>query len=407
MTDKGDDRGIVADGDVFRFAGRTLDELVAIAGGTPVYLYDRAVIDASVARLRGDLPSDVRLHYSLKANPLAALVDHVSRLVDGLDITSHGELRTALGARADAKRISFSGPGKRDTELLAAVTAGVTIHLESAGELERVAAIAERTGCTPRLSVRVNPDFAIKQSGMVMGGGPQPFGIDREEIAAAIARLRELGLACDGLHCYAGSQMLSADVVADVQSRTLDMMVAIVRETRLDRVALNIGGGFGIPYFPKDTALDTRAVGEALAARLDRLASEIDVGEVALELGRHLVGEAGVYVARVVERKASRGERYLVLDGGLNHHLAATGNLGQVIRRNYPLVGSRAIDEAGAERTSVVGPLCTPLDVLAKDVRLPELEPGDLVAVLQSGAYGRSASPHGFLGHPPPLELLI
>lgn len=404
---EGTNRSPVPDAERYRFAGRTIDELAMIAGQTPVYVYDRAAIGRSVERLRHDLPASVKLHYSLKANPLPALVGHVATLVDGLDVTSHAELRTALGSGLEPACTSFSGPGKRDAELLAAVTAGLTIHLESPGELERLASVAANASRAPRLSVRVNPDFTVRRSGMIMGGGSQPFGIDREEVVALIGRVRELGFCCEGLHCYAGSQMLSAETVTGVQARTLDMMADLVREAALGRVALNIGGGFGIPYFAGDTPLDTHHIGEALARRIDALAPDVDVSEIVLELGRYIVGEAGIYVARVIERKASRGKRYLVLDGGLNHHLAASGNLGQAIRRDYPIVGSRSVAKAGHERTSVVGPLCTPLDVLADGVRLPRLDAGDHVAVLQSGAYGFSASPHGFLGHPPPLELLL
>ena len=395
------------DSQAFRFAGHTLDALAEIAGRTPCYVYDRQCALARIARLRAALPRGTRVHYSLKANPLPALVGALAGAVDGLDVASHGELRTALGGGTPPAAVSFSGPGKRDVELAAAVVAGVVVHVESAGELERLAVLGDRLGAVPRVSVRVNPDFAVRRSGMVMGGGPQPFGTDAEAVPALLARALALGLERVGLHCYAGSQMLDADVVAALQAGTLELLCRLARESALAAPSLNLGGGFGIPYFAHEAELALERVGTALEGKIDRARQNTDIGEVVLELGRWIVGPAGIYIARVIERKRSRGRDYLVLDGGLNHHLAASGNLGQVVRRNYPIAASRAVAEAGAERAWVVGPLCTPLDVLGDDVALARLGPGDLVAVLQSGAYGASASPHGFLGHPPPVELVL
>ncbi len=393
----------------FLFAGRDLSELVALSGQSPAYVYERASVDLNIAAIRKALPENVLLHYSLKANPMPQLVSHIATQCDGLDVTSQKEMITALGASKSASAISFSGPGKNDTELLAALTAGITIHVESQGELQRIEQLANRAGVTPRISMRINPNFSIRQSGMVMGGGPQPFGIDEEQAADVLATIFSYGFRCEGLHCYVGSQILSADIIIEAQARILDMMSRLLTEAQLadERSVFNIGGGFGIPYFENDRELDICAVGDALATKLESIQQAHNSIRVAVETGRYIVGNAGIYIARVTDRKYSRGKVYLVVNGGLNHHLAATGNLGQVIRRNYPIRNWTAHDNQEHETVSVVGPLCTPLDVLGSDIKMQRLEVGDYIAVLQSGAYGFSASPHEFLGHQAPVELLL
>lgn len=396
--------------ETYTFGRYTLPELIAIAGQSPAYVYERKSINNNIAKLRKALPDRVLIHYSLKANPLAQLVSHIATQVDGLDVASHSEMVSALGSTAIPANVSFSGPGKSERELTAAMTAGLTIHVESEGELHRLTNVAANTGVTPKLSVRINPDFTVRQSGMVMGGGSQPFGVDQERVGDLLTTMADIGLKCQGLHCYIGSQVLSADIIIDAQARILDMMSDIVSTFMLDtqNLVLNIGGGFGIPYFQGEADLNISAVGDALSTRLDTLRDRLGDMSIAVETGRYIVGNAGIYIARVTDRKESRGKVFLVVDGGLNHHLAATGNLGQVIRRNYPLkAGPVVMLPRSCETVSVVGPLCTPLDILGSDVELERLDVGDFVAVLQSGAYGYSASPHGFLGHPPPAELFI
>ena len=386
-----------------------LAALVALAGKSPAYVYKRSAINTNIGALRKALPPDVLLHYSLKANPLPQLVSYIAPKVDGMDVASHYELITALGASSNVKTISFSGPGKNDRELLAAVTAGITIHVESAAELRRIADIAEKSGATPRLSVRINPNFTIRQSGMVMGGGAQPFGVDEEQVAAVLASICDYEFKCEGLHCYVGSQILAADIIIDTQTRTLDMMTQLLDKVQLgiEGCTLNIGGGFGIPYFPNERELDITSVGDALAMKLHSVHRNYSNFRVAVETGRYIVGNAGIYIARIIERKQSRGKVFLVVNGGLNHHLAATGNLGQAIRRNFPIKACATRDNEPLETVSVVGPLCTPLDILGSDIELPRLKVGDYLAIRQSGAYGFSASPHGFLGHPAPAELIV
>lgn len=393
--------------EAFKFAGRTLHELAVIAGSTPAYIYNRTQIQERLKQIRACLPDDISLHYSIKANPYPQIVSCLASELNGLDVSSHAEMLLALGTGTPAADISFSGPGKSDTELKAAVSANVLLHIESTSELDKVISFAQQSGIEPRLALRINPNFSVRQSGMVMGGGSQPFGVDLEHAGELIQKITSNGLTCSGLHCYAGSQMLNATHVAELQSRTLDMMTELVDKHDLHRVSLNIGGGFGIPYFINESPLDLQSVGTLLNEKLNSIRQRASIGKVIIELGRYLVGECGLYLARVVDKKASRGKQYLVLNGGMNHHLAASGNLGQVIRRNYPVECSYMKGSKLVEVVSLVGPLCTPLDILGSDLELPVLQTGDLVAILNSGAYGFSASPQRFLSHPPPVEVLL
>lgn len=387
--------------------GVPLTSLAQRVGQTPFFAYDRARIEARIGELRAHLPAGLKLHFAIKANPMAALVCFLTPLVDGFDVASAGELMKALDAGMPPERIGFAGPGKTDRELQQAVAAGVTVEVESAGELTRLAAIAETLGAAPRLALRVNPDFQLKGSGMRMGGGAQQFGIDAEEVPQIIADSRARGLAIQGFHIFAGSQNLNAETIAEVQGKTLELALRLAGQLAEPLRYLNLGGGFGIPYFPTDLPLDLARVGDSLAEVMARLAATQPQATAVLELGRYIVGEAGLYVTRVVDRKVSRGEVFLVTDGGLHHHLAASGNFGQVIRRNFPVAIANRMAEPPQEKASVVGCLCTPLDLLADKVMLPRAEVGDLVVVFQSGAYGLTASPTAFLGHPAPVEILV
>ena len=387
--------------------GVPVTRLATRVGQTPFYAYDREAMTHRVHELRELLPEDLGIHYAIKANPMPAVVGHMAGLVDGLDVASLGELRIALDSAMEPANISFAGPGKRDPELAAAIAAGVTINLESPGELERTAALAEELGVDPHLAIRVNPDFELKSSGMKMGGGPKPFGVDAEQVPGVLARIAELGLRLRGFHIFSGSQNLRADSLIEAQNATFELAYRLAEHAPGPIEALNIGGGFGTPYFPGEQRLDLSPIADNLAARLPECRDRLGDAEVILELGRYLVGEAGVYVCRVVDRKVSRGHTFLVVDGGLHHHLAASGNFGQVIRKNYPLVNGTGVFDGERETVSVVGPLCTPLDVLGDKVQIGVATPGDLVVVLQSGAYGFSASPHRFLGHPDAVEVVV
>ncbi len=391
-----------------RVGGLPLSRLAERVGQTPFYAYDRRLLAARVAAVRAALPEGVGLSYAMKANPMPALLGFMRPLVDGIDVASAGEMAVALDAGADPAGVTFAGPGKREAELVQAVAAGVLVNLESLREVALLARASQRLGLPARVAVRVNPDFDLRGAGMRMGGGAKPFGVDAEQVPAVLEAIGQAGLAFEGFHVYPGSQNLKGELIAQALAQCHALVLRLSAHAPAPVRHVNLGGGWGIPYFPGEQPLDLAPVSEALATIRARLAAELPEAQVRLELGRYLVGEAGIYVARVLDRKVSRGQVFLVTDGGLHHHLAASGNFGQVIRRNYPVaIGNRMGEAQAREVASVVGPLCTPLDLLAERMELAVAQPGDLVVVFQSGAYGPSASPQAFLGHPRCVEVLV
>ena len=386
--------------------GKSISTLADEIGETPFYVYDRTLIQQRMSELRKALPAGIRINYALKANPFPPLVTLLNTLVDGLDVASAGELDIAQAA--GARCISFAGPGKRIGELMRAVEGGVVINIESFRELRLLAEIAEKTGKTPTVAVRVNPDFELKTAGMKMGGGPKPFGVDAEQVPTLLAELRMIGLDFVGFHLFAGSQNLKAEAIAHAQRESYALICRLAEFAPVAPRILNLGGGFGIPYFPGEKRLELPLICDALDEIASDAARRYPSAQIHLELGRYLVGEAGLYVVRVLDIKQSRGHTFVIVDGGLHHHLAASGNFGQVIRKNYPIaIATRVLENANGDPVTVVGPLCTPLDILGEKVRIGVPNPGELVVVFQSGAYGASASPQAFLGHPPPREVLV
>ena len=388
--------------------GRKVSDLVTEAGGTPLFVYSREHLDRRVAELRAAMPERLAIHYAVKANSWRPVLEHMAGLVDGFDIASGGELAMVIAAGIDPALVSFAGPGKRDSEIEGAIDAGATLNCESENEVRRALAIADRLGKTPRLAVRVNPDFELRGSGMKMGGGAKPFGLDAERVPALAREIIAAGADWQGLHIFTGSQALDAEAIAETQGNVLALADRLAREIGNGPLpALNMGGGLGIPYFAGDTPVDLTRVGEQLAKHLETLPETLVDTELCIELGRYLVGEAGVYLCSVVDRKESHGEIYVITDGGLHHQLAASGNFGTVVRRNYPVAIASRFDAAPEEEANVVGCLCTPLDRLADKAHLPRAEVGDIVAVFCAGAYGASASPAMFLGQGPARELLV
>lgn len=390
-----------------RIGGQPLSRLAARVGSTPFFAYDRALLDARIDTLRGMLPPRVELSYAMKANPMPAVVQHLASRVDRIDVASAGEMQHALDTGIRPDRVSFAGPGKTPAEIRQAVAGGIIVEIESSTELARVIAAGEELGVEPGVAIRVNPDFAVKGSGMRMGGGPQQFGVDAEQVPDL---LRSFAGGADilGFHVFAGSQNLNAEIIAEAQSRTVDLVARLAEGLPLPLRYLNLGGGFGIPYTERDVRLDLAVVAENLERLVNGpIAQRFPHADPVIELGRFLVGECGVYVTRVIDRKVSRGRIFLVVDGGMHHQLAASGNFGQAIRRNYPVaLGSRLA--AADEEVSVVGCLCTPLDLLADGIALPAgAGIDDLVVIFQQGAYGLTASPTAFLGHPAPAEVFV
>lgn len=404
-------RAFSSDGDQLLIAGRTVRELLERSGNRPFYAYDSSVMTATAQRLRALLPERISLHYAMKANPMPEVVQHMATLTRGLDVASAAELRTALATGINPRDISFAGPGKSAEDLESAVDAGVIIVIESATEAHRIGALARERDIKAPVALRINPDFQLRASGMKMGGGAQPFGIDAEQAPEVLRRLRDEPLDVLGFHIFWGSQNLRAEAIIEAQEKTLELAEKLSASLPGPLRWLNIGGGLGVPYFPGEQYLDPAPIMEALATRLAQYAELLADTEVVMELGRYLVAESGVYICLISDKKVSRGTTFLVTNGGLHHHLALSGNFGQVIRKNYPVAIANRMrghgNDAEMETVTIVGPLCTPLDLLGQQMPLPRAEIGDVVAVFMSGAYGFSASPHHFLSHPHPLEYLL
>lgn len=400
--------GFEANGDgALAIGGHDVRALVESAGGTPLFVYDNDLIGARIALFRAALPDGIGLHYAVKANPYPPLLKWICRFVDGFDIASEGELAALKKVGADCIAMSFAGPGKLDHELALAIRANATISLESESEAARLLDIAGTLGIRPRVMVRVNPPFQLKGAGMKMGGAASPFGIDHDRCAEVVRGLVEAGADWRGLHVYPGSQCLDWAALVEAQSLSVALAGQIAEEAGQEPPEVNLGGGFGIPYFAGDKPLDLYSLGRALGDILGNCPGPLCASRFTLELGRWLVGEAGVYLTRVTDRKDSRGETFLVTDGGLQHMLAASGNFGQLLRRNYPIAVATRFGSAAEETATVVGNLCTPLDVLGHQVELPHAEPGDLIAIFCAGAYGLSASPQAFLSQAMAREMMV
>ena len=387
--------------------GHDCEALVEEAGGTPLFVYDNNLVGTKIATFRHCMPSGVALHYAVKANPYLPLLRWLSKHVDGFDVASLGELEVIEQAGVGGVPISFAGPGKSESELRRAITDGATIHLESEGEAARVLAIAGELGKRPRLSVRVNPPFALKGAGMKMGGHASQFGIDHERVADVVRGLIDAGADWRGLHLYVGSQCLDWTALAETFRLSIALAADIAEAAGAEPPEVNLGGGFGIPYFDGDEEVDIHALGQALCEQMAGAPAPLAATRFIIELGRWLVGEAGVYLTRIVDRTESRGKTFLVTDGGLHHMLAASGNFGQLLRRNYPVAIASRFQSAASEEASITGCLCTPLDLIADEVMLPAADVGDLVAVFCAGAYGLTASPQAFLGQSQAREMLV
>jgi diaminopimelate decarboxylase len=397
-------------GPELRVGGLSVSELAG-RYGTPIFVYDAQVLRAKWAALRTALPPEFSLYYSVKANPSTAILRQFLAVGAGLEVASGGELVRALAAGCPAELILFAGPGKTEDELELALSHRIgEIHVESAREARQVASIAGKLGVRAPASLRVNPSAGAQGGAMRMGGKAAPFGVDEEGIDEVLAILEsDPGIEFKGLHLFAGTQILDHTVLIAQYRHGLALARRVAARRGRPLRTLDFGGGLGVPYFANERELDVQKLGEELRGLMAEIEGDplLAGTRFIVEPGRYLVAEAGVYVARILDIKVSRGKTFLVVDGGMNHHLAASGNLGQVIKRNFPIVVANRLSERPGLTVDVVGPLCTPLDTLAREVALPEARIGDLIGVLQSGAYGLTASPIGFLSHPVPAEVLV
>ena len=394
----------------YRIGGLAARELDALSEGRPAYFYERERINQRIASLRKAMPEGLKLAYSLKANPFDPLVHLLLGQLDGADVTSRGELVSALNAGMKGESIMFAGPAKKPAEMRAGVAMGVGFCAESLRELQILAEIARDLGRPARVLLRLNPEFMLKGASMRMGGAPTQFGLNSDDLPAVWEALRDPMLEFAGIHIYWGSQCLSESAIEEAQATSVDLIESLAPHFPRAPEILNLGGGFGIPYFAKDTPLELALVGQNFAPLFARLQKRFPTADIHLELGRYLVGEAGTYVSTVVDKKISHGVEFIITDGGMHHFLAASGNLGQKIRRNYPIcvIPAMARDDGEESRGyQIVGALCTPIDLLGHRLQGPRIEIGDKIGIRCAGAYGKSASPLDFLSHPHPGEFIV
>ena len=378
---------------------------------TPLFIYDEHILTQKLALLRKTLPTEFSISYSIKANPHRAFLQYFLRQNCGLEVASGGELYQALSAGCPPAKIIFAGPGKTLEELTYALENDIgEIHAESLVEIDRINTISQNVGCKARVALRINPSEAVQGGAMRMGGKATPFGIDEECIDSAVDQLiAKANIEFRGLHLFTGTQILDHTILLEQYRRGLMLASRIATRLHQPLHTLDFGGGYGIPYFAHEHELNMVSLGQGLAALIAEFSHDFALRntQFIVEPGRFLVGEAGVYVVRVIDIKISRGKKFIIVDGGMHHHLAASGNLGQTIKRNFPVAILNKLDCLASETVDVVGPLCTPLDVLARNIELPQAEIGDLIGIFLSGAYARTASPLGFLSHPTPAEVWV
>lgn len=392
--------------------GPDLDSILAGAArrfGTPAYVYLTDAIEARLNELRANLGAWFDISYAMKCNPNPALLAWLAQRVDLIDVSSGGEFAMACAAGWQAQRASFTGPAKRDDELRAVIAGGLgELVIESLREARAADRIAAELGVVQPVLIRLAPDRVPKGFGDHMAGRPSPFGIDIEDAPVALPQILALpNLHVIGLHIYSGTQCLRPDAIAENWRIYMQIFREICATHDLMPQKLVFGAGLGIPYHPGDTALSLPQIAADIGPDLNAFRSEprFSRTRLVLELGRFLVGEAGFFVTRVISTKSSRGSRLAICDGGMNAHLAASGNFGMVLRRNYVIHRIGGGDEV--EKVDISGPLCTSIDKIGGAVLLPPLVEGDLIAIHTSGAYGPTASPLHFISHPTPREILV
>ncbi|WP_102797879.1 pyridoxal-dependent decarboxylase, exosortase A system-associated [Bowmanella denitrificans] len=395
------------DGQQLLIGGQSLEQIAALLDKEVFYAYDSKVIKKQIDVFHQHIPAAIKLHYAIKANPYPALINKMRPWVEGFDVASHKEMLLALQSGMPSQDISFAGPAKQLAEIRAAIVAGVTLHIESETELARAVEIGQSLGIQPIVAFRVNPAFELKASGMKMGGGPKQFGIDEERLFELLPDLDYRQFQFRGFHIFWGSQNLKQEAIIEAHINTFALAQKLLDVTPVPTQTINLGGGFGIPYFAGEQRLDLAPIGDNLKQLLNQYPQLGEV-ELVIELGRFLVAEAGIYASRITDIKTSRGQTFVMTNGGLHHHLSNSGNFGQVIRKNYPVaIGNKMTSPATEDKIMAVGPLCTPLDTLADKMLLPQAEIGDWLVVFQSGAYGPTASPQDFLGHPHVAEIIL
>jgi diaminopimelate decarboxylase len=390
-----------------QIGGTSVEELVAEAGGTPLFVYDNNIVGGQIARLRAAMPDGLSVYYSVTANPNEELLGFIGRYIDGFRVVSRGELDRLKRAGLAGIPITFAGPGKGDDELEAGISARATISVESEGEARRAILAGERLGIRPKLAVRVNPPLSFEHGKVVLGVRPSPFGVDPDQAVPLVRGIIEADAEWRGLHLFGAAQSLDDESLITAHRVIIECAGSIASELDLPLPELNLGGGFDIPSFPGEEPLDIYRLATALHDTLCVAPELLATTRLSLELGRWIVGESGVYLSRIIDRTCSCGETFLTTDGGGHHLLRATGGLQERGHGNYPIAIAGKFGEPAEEQVTVTGCLATPHDVLGDEVMLPRAEPGDLVAIFAAGAYGPSASPQGWESRPHAREIVV
>ncbi|MDP1830830.1 MAG: alanine racemase [Geothrix sp.] len=380
---------------LFAFDDATCRHLAA-THGTPCFAYSGAVAAEQFQSLRAVLPPRVRLAYAVKANPHPDLLARFAALGASFDCASIGELERVAALQLPSGRTFFAGPGKREEELRKALAMGVRVQAEGFEDLARLDALADRGVA---VNLRVHPAFEVEEGDRIIGGsGPSAFGVDEEAVPALLQRAAGLRhVRIRGLHVFAASNQRDAAKLLAIHGAVLDLAKRLREAHGLAFEQIDLGGGLGIPYAPEETPLDLEAFGHGLS---DLLAGHPwFTGELILEPGRFLAGPCGVYLARVVRLKDSRGTRFAILEGGINHLLRPL-----LTGQPFPV---KAVGKGEGDLPyTLAGPLCTSLDRLG-EARLPELAAGDLLAFGTTGAYGLNEGMTHFLSHPVPPEIWV
>jgi diaminopimelate decarboxylase len=377
--------------------------------GTPFYLYDLDEIFEKIRNIRNAFGSDIKLYYAIKANSNLELLKAIREKVDGLDISSYGEMEQSILAGYSPKQLSFAGPGKTHEELENAIKSGIgVISVETLREMADIKEISSRLGGTVDIALRINPSLLIKEFAIKMGGQATQFGIDEEKLDVAVAYLREneSHFNFKGIHVYSGTQCLNEEALVRNVDNVLEIAKSLEDEYDLECAWINLGGGFGVSYHDNQK-LNIETIAEGVKKAIENYKTFTKgIPSFVFELGRYLVTEAGIYVTKVISHKESRGKLYFILDGGMNHHLAASGNFGQILKKNF-MARNLSNPNGKIINCNLVGPLCTTLDILGRDAGVESPKVGDLIAFLNSGSYGYTSSPILFLGHETPTELLL
>ncbi|MGN6059443.1 MAG: pyridoxal-dependent decarboxylase, exosortase A system-associated [Sphingomicrobium sp.] len=387
--------------------GLPVEELIAEAGGTPLFVYDNNIVGGQIAALRAAMPDGLAIYYSVSANPYEPLLNFIGRYVEGFRVVSRGELEHLKRAGLAGIGMTFAGPGKGNDELEAGIAAGATISVESEGEARRAIEAGERVGIQPRLAVRVNPPFSIDEGRFSIGARPSPFGVDAERVPSLVEGLIEAGVDWRGLHIFAAAQSLDDDSLIEAHRAIIACAGEIAHTLGIPLPELNLGGGFDVPRFAGEKPIDVYRMATALHDTVCNGPELLATTRLSLELGRWLVAECGVYLTRILDRTESCGETFLTTDGGGQHLLGATGCLWERGHGNFPIAVANRFSAPAEEQVTVTGCLATPHDSLGNEVMLPRAEPGDVIAIFCAGAYGLTASPQAWESRPPAREMMV